>query len=63
MDLPGAAEKEANVVQFYNPDGEHLRTLKVGEYTITLNMNNTTNISKFIRKAVWFSSSKATFKK
>ena len=29
MDIPGSAEKDANVVQFYTPYGDHLRTLKV----------------------------------
>ena len=29
MFVPGAAEKDSNVVQFYSPQGEHLRTLKV----------------------------------
>ena len=29
MFVPGAAEKDSNVVQFYNPYGEHMRTLKV----------------------------------
>ena len=29
MYVAGATEKDSNVVQFYNPNGEHLRTLKV----------------------------------
>ena len=35
MFVPGAAEKDSNVVQFYNPHGEHLRTLKVPGKQIT----------------------------
>ncbi len=36
MDTPGAAEKDANVVQFYAPDGDHLRTLKVKHFNLNI---------------------------
>lgn len=35
MYVTGASEKDSNVVQFYNPHGEHLRTLKVPGKQIT----------------------------
>ena len=35
MSVTGATEKDSNVVQFYTPFGEHLRTLKVPGKQIT----------------------------
>ena len=35
MNVTGGAEKDSNVVQFYTPFGEHLRTLKVPGKQIT----------------------------
>ncbi len=34
--LSGGETKESNVVQFYNPQGDHLRTLKVSAYVYYL---------------------------
>ena len=38
MFVPGAGEKDSNVVQFYNSYGEHLRTLKVPKYFMAIDL-------------------------
>ena len=44
----GGDNKEANVVQFYNPFGDHLRTLKVVNRNIALDLN----VSGYFHKAI-----------